>query len=320
MTTSHPPLNRATPRDSDFRAVTGMSHPGRNLKRRRRLAPYFYILPGLIYIVVTTIVPLLYSFWTSLTVSRGTSQDAPAFVGLDNYAEILQSEAFWHSVRVTLLYTGGTVIFEMLLGTALALVLIRLKRGRKLSRVLFIIPFSLPPVVVGLMYLLILDRGNGILNYLLGFIGIQPVSWLGDPSIALWTIIGVDIWQWTPFVVISALAALESMPSDVLEAAVVDGASPTQQLRWIILPLIKPVLLIVALTRALTSLKVFDIVFVLTNGGPGRATETLSYSIYIDAFQRFDFGHSAALSWLLIAIAMVLSIPLVRSVLRSDVS
>lgn len=289
-------------------------------RRLRRINPYFYILPGLIYILVTTILPLLYSLRTSFSNERGTNLGKSEFVGLDNYVNILQGNSFWHSVQVTLVYTGGTVVLEMLIGVALALVLVRLRRGRKLSRVLFVIPFSLPPVVVGLMYLLILDQGSGILNHVLSLVGIAPVSWLSDPSMALWTIIGIDFWQWTPFVVISALAALESMPSDVLEAGVLDGASPAQLLRWIILPLIKPVLLVVALTRALTSLKVFDIVFVLTGGGPGRATETLSYNIYVDAFQRFDFGHSAALSWLLIGMAMVLAIPLVRSMLRSDVA
>lgn len=302
----------------------GRSAPAGQAPRRRkalrRFNPYFYILPGIIYIVITTIVPLVYSLRTSFSEERGGSIGNPTFIGLENYFSIFQDESFWHSVQVTLVYTGATVILEMLVGTALALVLIRLRRGRKLSRVLFVIPFSLPPVVVGLMYLLILDRGNGILNYLLSLLGIDAVSWLGDPSVALWAIISVDIWQWTPFVIISALAALESMPGDVLEAGIVDGANPRQLLRWIILPLIKPVLLVVALTRALTSLKVFDIVFVLTSGGPGRATETLSYNIYIDAFQRFDFGHSAALSWILILLAMLLSIPLVRAMLRSDVA
>ena len=292
----------------------------RRRKALRRINPYFYILPGIVYIVATTIVPLTYSLRTSLTEHRGAFGGAPEFVGLANYFSIFGDDSFWHSVKVTLVYTGATVILEMVIGTALALVLIRLRRGRKLSRILFVIPFSLPPVVVGLMYLLILDRGNGILNYLLGLVGVEPVSWLGEPSVALWTIISVDIWQWTPFVIISALAALESMPGDVLEAGIVDGASPRQLLRWIILPLIKPVLLVVALTRALTSLKVFDIVFVLTGGGPGRATETLSYNIYVDAFQRFDFGRGAALSWILILLAMVLSIPLVRAMLRSDVA
>lgn len=296
---------------------------GRSLQRKktlRRVSPYFYILPGFIYILATTIVPLVYSFRTSLSEERGVSIGSPRFIWFENYFSIFQDESFWHSAQVTLVYTGATVILEMLVGTALALILMKLRRGRKLSRVLFVIPFSLPPVVVGLMYLLILDRGNGILNYLLGLLGVDAVSWLGDPSVALWAIISVDIWQWTPFVIISALAALESMPGDVLEAGIVDGANPRQLLRWIILPLIKPVLLVIALTRALTSLKVFDIVFVLTSGGPGRATETLSYNIYIDAFQRFDFGHSAALSWVLILLAMLLSIPLVRAMLRSDVA
>ena len=293
---------------------------GRNSLRRktRKFQPYFYVLPGLIYIFATTIIPLVYSFKTSLMDDRRTSPGGPHFVGVDNYTGIFQSSSFWNSLRVTLLYTGGTVFLEMLIGTILALILVKLRRGRKLSRVLFVIPFSLPPVVVGLMYLLILDRGNGILNYLLSWLGVDPVSWLGDPSIALWTIIGIDIWQWTPFVIISALAALESMPGDVLEAAVVDGATPRQLLRWIVLPLIKPVLLIVALTRALTSLKVFDIIFVLTGGGPGGATETLSYGVYANAFEKFDFGYSSALSWLLILLAMIVAIPLVRSVLKSD--
>jgi multiple sugar transport system permease protein len=287
---------------------------------RRRVEPYLFIIPGLLFIVVTTGAPLVYSLWTSLTFNKATSISGPRFVGLDNYVAILKDGSFWHSAKVTLVYTGATVVLEMILGTVIALLMIRMARGRKLSRVLLIIPFSLPSVVIGLMYLLILDRGYGVLNYLLRLVGASPVSWLGDPSIALWTIIGVDLWQWTPFVIISALAALENMSDDVLEAGIIDGASPGQLLGWVILPMVKPVLLVIALTRALTSLKVFDVIFVLTNGGPGRATETLSYSVYVDAFQRFDFGHASALSWLLIVLAMALSIPLVRAVLKSDVS
>jgi multiple sugar transport system permease protein len=285
---------------------------------RRRLKPYAYILPGFVYIVATTIVPLGYSLRSSLMADRATSAREPHFIGLENYLSILQAPEFWHSMRVTLVFTVATVGLELMIGTACALLLNRLRRGRKLSRVLLVIPFSLPPVVVGLMYLLILDRGNGILNYVIGLLGIPPQSWLGDAHLALGSIIAVDMWQWTPFVIISALAALETMPGDVLEAARMDGASGWQLLRWVILPLIKPVLLVIALTRALTSLKVFDLIFVLTNGGPGRSTETLSYGVYVDAFQRLDFGHSAALSWLLIAVAMVLSVPLVRSVLKAS--
>lgn len=283
----------------------------------RRLVPYGYIIPGIIYIVVTTVMPLVYSLRASLTEDRATSSRPSGFIGLKNYEAILSSQEFWHSLQVTLIFTVATVGIELVIGTATALVLNRIHRRRKLARVLLVIPFSLPPVVVGLMYLLILDRGHGILNYVLGLVGVPAQSWLGDPHLALGSIIAVDLWQWTPFVAISALAALETMPSDVIEAARLDGASRGQLLRWIILPMIKPVLLVVALTRALTSLKVFDLIFVLTNGGPGRSTETLSYAIYVDAFQRFDFGHSAALSWLLIALAMVLSIPLVRSVLKA---
>jgi len=287
---------------------------------RRRIEPYLFIIPGLLFIVVTTGAPLVYSLWTSLTFNKATSTSGSRFIGLANYLAILKDASFWHSTKVTLIYTGATVVLEMILGTAIALLMIRMARGRKLSRVLLIIPFSLPAVVIGLMYLLILDRGYGVVNYLLSLTGASPVSWLGDPSIALWTIIGVDLWQWTPFVIISALAALENMSDDVIEAGIIDGASPGQLLWWVILPMVKPVLLVIALTRALTSLKVFDVIFVLTNGGPGRATETLSYNVYVDAFQRFDFGHASALSWLLIVLAMALSIPLVRSVLKADVS
>ncbi|HEX7387152.1 MAG TPA: sugar ABC transporter permease [Castellaniella sp.] len=287
---------------------------------RRRAFPYVLILPGLIYIAVTTLVPLVYSFWTSLTFNRATSVQPPHFNGVRNYVDVLTDSNFWNAVKVTAIYTGATVVSEMILGTAIALLLIKLTRGRKLVRLLLIIPFSVPPVVIGLMYLLIMDRSYGILNYLLSVVGIGPVSWLSSPDVALWSVIGVDLWQWTPFVIISAVAALESMPGDVIDAASIDGASSMQMVRWVVLPLIKPVLLVVALTRALTSLKVFDVIFVLTNGGPGSATETLSYMVYVDAFQRFDFGRGAAVSWLLILIAMVVAIPMVRSVLRSDVA
>lgn len=287
---------------------------------RRTLFPYMLVLPGLLYILASTVAPLLYSLWTSLRFNQATSVRAPHFNGIDNYLDILGNPAFWNSIKITAVYTGMTVALEMLLGTAIALLLIRINRGRKFARLLLIIPFSLPPVIIGLMYLLILDQHHGIFNYLIGLAGVPPIPWLSDRHVALWALIGVDLWQWTPFVIISAVAALESMPTDVLDAGAMDGASKLQTIRWIILPLIKPVLLVIALTRTLTSLKVFDVIFVMTNGGPGSSTETLSYLVYVNGFVRFDYGHSAAMSWILIAIAMATAIPMVRSLLRNDVS
>lgn len=287
---------------------------------KQRLFPYMLVLPGLVYILASTIAPLLYSLWTSLTFNQATSVRAPHFNGVNNYVDILTSPAFWNSIKITAVYTGMTVALEMLLGTAIALLLIRISKGRKLARLLLIIPFSLPPVIIGLMYLLILDQHHGIFNYLLSLVGVSPIPWLSDRHVAIWALIGVDLWQWTPFVIISAVAALESMPTDVLDAGEMDGATKFQTIRWIILPLIKPVLLVIALTRTLTSLKVFDVIFVMTNGGPGSSTETLSYLVYVNGFTRFDYGHSAALSWILIAIAMLTAIPMVRSLLRNNVN
>lgn len=287
---------------------------------RRRLFPYMLVLPGLVYILATTVVPLLYSLWTSLRFNQATSVRDPYFNGINNYVDILTSSNFWESIKITAIYTGMTVALEMLLGTAIALLLIRVNRGRKFARLMLIIPFSLPPVIIGLMYLLILDQHHGIFNYMLSLIGIPSIPWLSDRYIAIWALIGVDLWQWTPFVIISALAALESMPTEVLDAGEMDGATKLQAIRWIILPLIKPVLIVIALTRMLTSLKVFDVIFVMTNGGPGSSTETLSYLVYVNGFQRFDYGHSAAMSWILIAIAMITAIPMVRSLLRNNVT
>lgn len=232
-------------------------------------------------------------------------------VGLGNYAALPADNLVRAGLLNTVVFTVAAVAIEMALGLLLALFCSRIGRGRVLYRAIFLLPVLIPGIVIGAIWKLIYNYDFGILNIGLGYLGVWPIDWLGAPELALLSVVAVDVWHWTPFCFLLMLASLESLPQEMHEAARVDGASPWQELVHVTLPLLKPAILVTAAFRAITALKVFDEVYLLTGGGPGTATEVISFTIYRRFFTEDRLGYGSALSIATIfVVALLLAVAL----------
>ena len=263
---------------------------------------FLFIGPAVVWILAFTLFPLLYALYTSLYSFRYGQR--LGFVGLENFARLFTDSNLLSSLRITLTFVVGTVTVEMALGVALALLLNREIRGSNVIRGVATLPLFATPVAVGYLAITLYYERNGPLNSLIRALGGENIPWLSDPSWALVAVILVDIWQWTPFVFLITLAGLQSLPSELYDAARVDGASATQNFRFLTFPLLTPLLWLILLLRMVESFRVFDIPVSLTLGGPGRATEVYSLYTYRTALRFFDHGYAAAQGILLLVIVM----------------
>lgn len=250
-----------------------------------------YILPAIIILLIVTIYPLIYVFYLSLHRNIPIFEISK-FVGLKNYIFLLKDERFWNALRNTLYFTGLSVAAELLLGLAIAVFLDRPFKGRGMIRAIVLIPWAIPTVVSAKMWEWIYNPDFGILNYIFG----TNINWLGSPFWAINAAIFMDVWKTTPFAVLLFMAGLQVIPRELYQAAEVDGASSWQVFIHITLPLLKPIVLVVLLFRTLDAFRVFDAIYVLTGGGPGNTTETLSIYAYKTLFQTLQFGYGSALS------------------------
>ena len=282
----------------------------------QRHLPYYFLAPAVVLLLALTVYPLLYILRISL---YRTTVDGETFVGLANFARLFQDSFFHESLVHTLVFTAGALALELALGLGLALLLDSRIRARGLWRSLFLLPMILPPVVAGVVWRLIYNPNFGVLNGTLQLLGIDTtrLTWLADPSVALAAIVLVDVWEWTPFVFLILLAGLQAIPDEPYEAARMDGSSEWQTFRDITLPLLRPAILVAVLLRTMDLLRIFDQVFILTEGGPGRATETVSLYIYKTAFRFSDFGYAAAMSLALLVATLVLSQLYIRLLRRA---
>lgn len=258
----------------------------------------------MVWIILFTIFPLLYALYTSFYSFRFGQFNQ--FVGLDNFRRLFSDQNLHADLRVTLIFVVVTVTVQMVLGFALALLLNREMRGKNILRAIMVLPLFATPVAMGYLGITLYYEQNGPLNQLIRFFGGSGVPWLSNPFWSLVAVILVDIWQWTPFVFLVALAALQSLPQDLYEAAEVDGAAGWATFRWVTLPLMVPTLWLILLLRLIEAFKVFDIPASLTLGGPGRATEVYSLFTYRTALRFFDHGYAAAQGFLLLVIVMVI--------------
>jgi multiple sugar transport system permease protein len=237
------------------------------------------------------------------------------FVGLDHYARLPEDALLRAGVANTLVFAVAAVALQMLLGFALALATTRIGRGRTLYRALFMLPILVPGIVIGAIWKLMYNFDFGVLNQLWALVGGTPQDWLGQVRLALPSVIVVDVWHWTPFVFLLMLAGLESLPQDIYEQARSDGASAWQELVLLTLPLMAPTIAVTVMFRLIVAFKVFDEVYLLTGGGPGSATEVLSFTIYRRFFQQDQMGPGAAMSiatLFVLALAIVLALGLTR--------
>jgi multiple sugar transport system permease protein len=266
-----------------------------------------FISPALALLLFLSVFPLLWALYLSFT-DYSATRDAPAqWVGFDNYTTILGSSAVHQRALTTLIYVVGAVSLQMLLGFSIAYLISRRVRGRGLLTTLFLVPMMLSPVVVGLFWRFMLDTQFGVINSLLGSLGLGSVEWLTKQRLALFSVVLVDTWQWTPFIMLIALAGLTAVPRYLYEAAAIDRASEWFRFRHITLPLVWPLLLIAVLFRAIEAFRLFDLVYILTNGGPGVSTETLSFHVYKTAFLGFDTGLASAYGILMVVVVIVLA-------------
>jgi multiple sugar transport system permease protein len=289
-----------------------------NIQSNDRRFGYFFVAPAVIILSLVILAPIVIAIITSFYDYTLINRSLDNFIGLNNYFESITNKKFLHSTFVTITFVFFVVLFEFLIGFLIAILLNQVERFRNIYYFILLIPLLINPVVVGLIWRMFLHPQLGILNYLIGFIGIEPVNWLGDPQNAFITIIFVDIWHQVSFMIILLLAGLASIPEEPYEAARVDGANAFQQFRDITLPYMRPVIIITLLIRLIFALKTYDLIYIMTKGGPGDATDLISYYIYRSAFIGLDLGQAASMSVILLFIVCIIIYPLFKYMSRAD--
>lgn len=284
----------------------------------RQRTRFFWILlsPALAVLAVVTIAPFLFLFSTSLTplnlARPATWWDFSA--PLANFVELLDDHRFLNSLGVQLRLSVFTVGFQLLLGLAAALLLNSRLRYLEGMRALFIIPMVLPPIVVAIMWKVLFTPDISVLNWALGLLGLPQPAWLAHPRLALPAIIIADVWEWFPFTLLMLLAALQMIPAEPLEAARIDGAGAWQVFRHVVLPLLRPAIVVTVLFRLIESVKAFPLIFVMTGGGPGTVTEATNYYAFLQGFNYSLIGYSAAISVVVLASVLAISYLIVGTV------
>ena len=274
-------------------------------ERRFALALF---LPAFAVLVLATPFPVVYLAWTSLFKLDLTTPWLSGFAGADNYVRMAGDPRFWASLKLTAIYTGATVVLQVLVGLGLALLVMQIPRGQGMLRVAAILPIVLAPVVVGLFWrTLVLAPDFGVADFVTRALGAGSYNWLGDPQLALVSVIAIHTWQWTPFAFLVILASLSALPPDLYEAARIDRASAWQRFRHITLPLIRPAIVVVVILRVTIALSAFAAIFAATGGGPGTATEILNLYAYRMSFAELSLGYGSALAMVLLALTLAVS-------------
>jgi multiple sugar transport system permease protein len=288
----------------------------RTTKRNTALA---LIVPATIILAVINLYPFFYALnlsfhrWNMARPARGYE-----FVGLANYAAAFSDPRFLNSITRTVIFVVCAVSIEFLLGFGIAFVLNTNLKGMDLIRKIVIVPVMVMPIVASLIWFYMFNQRYGIVNWALGLVGIPPQAWLTSKTLAMPSLIIADVWQWTPFMMLVILAGLRALPEYVYEAAQIDGLSRWQTFRRVTLPLLTPTILIIVLLRIMDAFKLFDLVYTMTTGGPAGSTETLSYYIYIQAFQFFELGYAAALAILMLILIIIISQIFIRWLYKGE--
>jgi len=309
--------NKAFPERAD--PLSGKEKkPVSTLRKSEKKAGFSFLLPSLIVILCVVALPIIYSFIVSFYNYTFIDPGFSSFAGIQNYLSILQDSYFWNSLWVTLKFVVLVVLIEFCIGFLIALMLSRDIRFKGFYYAILTIPMLMSPVAVGLIWKMLLHPSLGIINFILNRVGLSPVDWLGNSTNAFLSVIFVDIWQQVSFMIMVLLAGLVSLPKDIFEAADIDGASEMQKLYYIKIPLMGPVIFAAVTLRVLFAFRTFDLIYVLTRGGPGVATDVLSYYIYRQTFMGLDVGKASAGSFILLAIIMVLIYIMFKTVFRSQ--
>lgn len=271
--------------------------------------------PAVLILVFLMGFPIVYTVYLSFTNWTPSARWTPEFIGFDNYYKLFfEDPRFLMALWRTLWFTVVAVALQTVLGVGLALIFNRDFKGRGFFRTIFLMSMVATPVAIALVWMMIMDVNTGILNYLLDAVAGVRVAWLSDRSIVLFSMILIDTWQWTPFIMLITLAGLSALPSEPYESAMIDGASTIQLFRYLTLPMLWPTLMVALMFRSIEALKTFDIIYVITQGGPAYATETLNIYGFLQGFTYFDMGYASAL--LVLYFFLIMGISLVFVYLR----
>jgi multiple sugar transport system permease protein len=272
-----------------------------------------FVTPALVFVIAMMIVPIIYTTYLSFHAWNGSARRAPEYLGLDNYTRLLTRDPrFGDAVARTFIFTGIAVGAELALGLGIALLINGKFMGHNLVKTLILLPMVATPVAIGMAWLLLYEPNIGALNALLRGLGLPPQDFLGSANLALFWLAVVDIWQWTPLMALILLAGLTALPEEPYEAARVDGASGWQRFRHLTLPLLFPTMIAAVLLRSIDALKTFDIIYTMTRGGPGFATETINTYGYIQSFEYFQLGQASSLLIVFFTLILAVSLFFVR--------
>ncbi|MEC0753296.1 sugar ABC transporter permease [Bacillus haynesii] len=289
----------------------------------RKWEGYFYLFPAVLFMLALIGYPLIYNMilsFQNVSLTNISSQDI-SFIGIDNYERLAQDKVFWASLKNTLLYTAGSVVFQFAIGFLLALFFSMKFRLAPFLRGLMMVSWLIPLTVTALLFKFMMASNEGVFNQLLLSWGMidNPIPWLSDPNIAIWSVIIANIWVGIPFNMLLISAGLSSLPEDVYESASLDGANAFQKFIHLTLPLLRPVITVVMMLGFIYTFKVFDLVFVMTGGGPVHATEVLSTVSYRYSFDEFQFSMGAASANVLFFILLLVSLVYLRLIKKDEV-
>jgi multiple sugar transport system permease protein len=300
-------------------AIRRTAEPAARAVGTDRQVAWLLVLPAALLILALSIYPLIYSVWVAF-VNYDFQIPGHAFVGLQNFSEIVNDPIARRSLVNTAILSAACVAVEFALGLLLALAMLERFRGRGLIMPVLIVPLFISPVIVGQFWSLILQPPFGPTNYLLGLLLGRPVdiSWLTQTPWNFIAIVTADVWQWTPFMFVILLAGLSAIAPEMFEAAELDGASRSQTFWYVTLPQLKPLILLALTFRLLDAVKLFDVIYVMTGGGPGASTYTASFYLYQIGFQQFHLSKATAGSWIFLLLSAILIMALVRRLLRPE--
>jgi multiple sugar transport system permease protein len=303
--------------DSDVvRAPTrsaSMGFGARLARAAHRHAPLIFPAPAVIGVGLIIVYPLLYTGWMSLQEWLASSLTRPKFIAFANYGQLIGADVRFHEAFFRTLYFAALVVSaETVLGVAMALLFNREFWGRGLVRTLSILPMVATPTAIALVFVMMYHPTLGVMNYLVTHAGLGPMTWTYSSHTALYALALVDVWEWTPLVMLIALAGLAALPKEPYESAVIDGATALRTLWHITLPLLRPIIIVAVLFRAIDAIKTFDIIFVMTQGGPSNASETINILLFNQAFAYFNIGYASSLAVALFAIVMGASLILMK--------
>jgi len=282
-------------------------------RRKRAYARHYwpFVVPAAVVVVAVIVFPWVFTLWMSVHEWRIGS--GRSFVGMANYQRLLTDDRFHWSVLRTLYFTALAVVIPIVLGVAAALIFHRRFPLRGLARTIFILPMMATPVAIALVWTMMFHPQLGVLNWLLSQVGLPPSMWVYSPGTVIPTLVLVEVWHWTPLVMLLVLGGLASLPVDPYEAAKIDGATPWQAFRYITLPLLAPFIMVAVVIRTIDALKAFDTIYVITQGGPGTASETINIFLYLNAFAYYNMGYASAVVVVFFALMIGLALLLLWS-------